>query len=102
MKKQVALLMFMFLFFNSFGQNLSDQATVLQKCVDLPEIQNYLPLDADGTQAAICIIQHAATFPGDLAEVCFDFHCKVRSAKVLLVPVIGKIAAAFIYLFFNP
>lgn len=102
MKKQVALLMLMFLFFSSFGQNLSDQAAVLQKCIDLPEIQNYLPLDADGTQAAICIMQHAVTFPGDLAEVCFDFHSKVRSAIGLFVPVIDKIAAAFIYLIINP
>ena len=116
MKKQVALLMLMFLIFNSFGQNLSDQAAVLQKCIDLKEIQNYLPLDAEGTPDVIRIMQHAVTFPrdlaisksgkqveflskdqiyqdnseaffrfdkfelaGNLAEVCFDFHCNRNS-----------------------
>jgi len=67
MKKQVSFLMLMFLIFNSFGQNISDQAAVLQKCIDLREIQNYLPLDADGKPDAIRIMQHAVTFPRDLA-----------------------------------
>jgi hypothetical protein len=66
MKKQFAMLTLMFLIVNSFGQNLSDQAAVLQKCIDLKDIQNYLPLDADGTPAAMRIMQHAVTFPRDL------------------------------------
>ena len=51
----------------SFGQNREDQAQILQKCIELQELQMYYPLDADGNQKPLIInYWHPVLFPADL------------------------------------
>lgn len=44
----------------------TDQSMVLQKCIDLPELQQYYPMDADGNFKPIYIMQHSINFPDNL------------------------------------
>lgn len=50
----------------AFGQGLNDQAAILKKCLDVPEIQQYFPTDSDGHPKAVYIMQHAVSFPTDI------------------------------------
>lgn len=50
-----------------FAQNRQDQAQILQKCIELPQLQQYYPLDADGSQKPLIInYWHPVLFPTDL------------------------------------
>ncbi len=50
----------------SMAQSLDDQTMVLQKCIDLPELQQYYPLDGAGNPDQIYVMQYSATFSSDL------------------------------------
>lgn len=45
------------------AQTMDDQAKVLQKCIDLTEIQQYYPLDNAGNPAQLFVMNYAVTFP---------------------------------------
>ena len=49
MKKTIILLLFLITNFITWGQSVSDQTQIMQRCIDLPNLQTYLPLDANGT-----------------------------------------------------
>lgn len=53
-----------------FAQNRQNQAQILQKCIELPKIQKYYPLDADGNQKPLIInYWHPVLFPTDLTVI---------------------------------
>ena len=50
-----------------FGQSRQEQTQILQKCVDLPELQQYYPVDADGNPNTLIIHYcHPYALPTDL------------------------------------
>ena len=48
MKKLKVIIFFVFISIWSVGQTRNDQAQILKKCIDLPELQSYLMTDAEG------------------------------------------------------
>jgi len=40
-----------------------DDAQILQKCIDLPQLQAYYPLDAHGNLKQLNVMQHGVSFP---------------------------------------
>jgi len=46
----------------SFGQSRQDKAQILQLCIDIPELQQYYPLDAEGNPMQIAVLQHGVSF----------------------------------------
>jgi len=50
-----------------FAQSRQDQAEILQKCIELSQLQQYYPLEADGSQKPLIInYWHPVLFPTDL------------------------------------
>ena len=47
----------------SRAQNTADMTVILQKCIDLPELQKYYPVDNAGIPEQLCILQHGVSFP---------------------------------------
>ena len=50
----------------SRGQSATDQAVVLQKCLDLPELQQYYPVAAGGIHQQVYIMQYPYVFPAGI------------------------------------
>ena len=48
MKKLKVIIFFVFISICAIGQTRNDQAQILKKCIDLPELQSYLMTDAEG------------------------------------------------------
>jgi hypothetical protein len=73
MKKNVLTLITFFLFtFYSSSQSISDQAKIIQKCVDLSELQGLYPLDDNGNPKQLVILeQYPLLFPKDLSVLKF-------------------------------
>lgn len=50
----------------AMGQLSDQQALILQKCIDLPELQEFYPSNPDGNKKALHILQHGVSFPTDI------------------------------------
>lgn len=50
-----------------FFWNSSDDAAVLQSCMDLPQIQQYYPVNTDGTYKQVYIMQYPVAFDPSLS-----------------------------------
>lgn len=48
------------------AQSLDDQAKVLQKCVDLQELQQHYPKNLDNSFKPLVVMQHGISFPTDI------------------------------------
>lgn len=48
---------------NVMAQATGDTKAILQKCIDLPELQQYLSLNNDGSLSQIYVLQHGVSFP---------------------------------------
>ena len=82
----------------SWGQVVSDQAKVLQKITDLPDLQQYFPKNADGSVKQLCISQYPTEFP---ARVIAEFDASkvvFRSPEAITA---NKEAAYFMFRSFN-
>ena len=66
MRKLYMFIFFVFISICSIGQTRNDQALILQKCIDLPELQQSYPVAADGTISQINVLQHGISFPVDI------------------------------------
>lgn len=66
MKTNLTIFLLMLMSLSLWGQSQTDQEAVLQKCIDLPEIQNLFPNDAYGQPQAVRVMQHAVSFDADL------------------------------------
>jgi hypothetical protein len=66
MKKGTMIILFVTAAILTFGQSRQNKAQILQKCIDLPELQQYFPFDHAGNPKQICILQHGVSFPVDL------------------------------------
>ena len=67
MKRYLLILTILLVAVCSRGQNQNDMTALLQKCIDLPELQPYFPLDANGKPDEVYINFWAPTiFSTDL------------------------------------
>lgn len=67
MKKYTLIVLFIATTIFAFGQSRQDQIQIVQKCIGLPELQKYFPLDADGNLKPLVInYWHPVLFPTDL------------------------------------
>ena len=67
MKKLKVIIFFVFISICAIGQTRNDQAQILKKCIDLPELQSYLMTDAEGNIQQLSIYYwHPLSFPLDL------------------------------------
>ena len=64
---------------SSWGQTIADQAVVVQKITELPDLQQYYPKNTDGSIKQLCISQFPTEFPAGVS-VAFD------ASKVVFVP----------------
>ncbi|HOW38963.1 MAG TPA: hypothetical protein PL123_00365 [Bacteroidales bacterium] len=46
-----------------FGQTEKDTVAVLQKCIEMKDFQQLLPLNSDGTRKQLNILNHGVSFP---------------------------------------
>lgn len=70
MKNFILIILFFLASTCIFAQSRQDQAQILQKCVELQELQKYYPLDADGSQKPLIInYWHPVLFPTDLTII---------------------------------
>lgn len=63
----------LFLFMGIMGshsvkaQTTNDQAAVLQKCMDLPALQQYFPRNSDSGYKELVVMQHGVSFPANIS-----------------------------------
>ena len=43
-----------------------DAAQILQNCINLPQLQTYYPVDANGDTKQLNVMQHGVSFPEDI------------------------------------
>lgn len=65
-KKTTLLLLFVLISILRTAAQLPDEAQVLQKCLDLPVLQEHYPTGEDGTKIPIHIMQYPHVFPTDI------------------------------------
>lgn len=58
------------------AQTSGDIVTILQKCIDLPELQQYIPLNTEGNSDQIYVLQHGVSFP--FSTEVYKFGKKVQ------------------------
>ncbi len=67
MKKIIRILSVIFLFTlisrGVIGQTVNDSSAVLRKCIELKDLQQFLPLNSDGTYRQLYILQDRISFP---------------------------------------
>jgi hypothetical protein len=82
MKTLYKLLLIIFVFclisFKMTGQTEKDTAAVLQKCIDLKDLQQFLPLNSDGTIRQLYILQERVSFPAST-------NVQIAGKKIALV-----------------
>lgn len=67
MKQFLILILILITTRTSMAQSRQDQTQILQKCIGLPELQKYFPLEADGNLKPLVInYWHPVLFPTDL------------------------------------
>jgi len=50
----------------SWGQSTSDQAKILQKIIDLPDLQQYYPMSPERIHEKVYIVQQPVAFPAGI------------------------------------
>jgi hypothetical protein len=94
MKKNLLIIVMLLVTAGLMGQTATQQAAVIQKIIDLPELQQYYPKNADGNLKQLCITQYLISFPEDLPVA------KAGSKILFLAPqeiIANKIEAYFTF-----
>ena len=66
MKRTLMILLFFGFAIQGMAQSSDDRAQVLQKCIDLQQLQLYYPRDARGAIKQLKIMQHGISFPENI------------------------------------
>jgi hypothetical protein len=100
MKKLLIIFFFMVIVLTPklVAQSQDDQALVLQKCIDLPELQQYYPLNEEGSLKPLYIVQYPVSFPSDLAIEKEGTIVKFMTSSDITI---NKVAAYFMFRSFN-
>jgi hypothetical protein len=69
MKKRATLGIVLVLIFSikMRAQGNGDITTILQKCIDLPELEQLYPVNSDGSHKPVYVLQHGVSFPENTA-----------------------------------
>lgn len=100
MKNLIKTLTLVFLFnlltYSVFGQTENDSTAVLQKCVELNDLQLFLPLNSDGTMGQLYILQDRVSFPATA-------NVQIAGRKIALVDLaeLKKIADPYFLQFWD-
>ncbi len=72
--KQIYIALFIMLIFDvsANAQTTEEKGKIIQVCLDLPDIQNLFPKDANGNFTAIHIMQYPLALPTDIPVTKFD------------------------------
>jgi len=70
--------------FSLRGQSSGDMAKVLQKCLDLPELEVYYPQNPDGSFDQFNIMQHGVSFPVDIQVSKFGRSISFKSKQEII------------------
>jgi len=68
---------------SSWGQAANDQAAVLQKIVDLPELQQYYPKNADGKLKQLYISQSPTAFTTGVIEAMGNYKVQFQTPEAI-------------------
>jgi hypothetical protein len=65
MKKLSTLILMLTLFVSIkiSAQASGDVTMILQKCIDLPDLQQFYPVNVDGSHSKVYVLQHGVSFP---------------------------------------
>lgn len=67
------ILLFLTLFsFKGYSQVQSDQALIIQKCIDLPSVKEYFTINPDGTYKELHILNFPFSFDQDISTMKFS------------------------------
>ena len=68
MKKSITLIVLLVIGITMqlFAQSQNDQEQILKKCIDLPDLQHYYPLETNGGLKQLNIIQYPVSFPSEI------------------------------------
>lgn len=97
--------------FSLRGQSSGDMANVLQKCLDLPELEIYYSQNTDGSFDQLNIMQHGVSFPVDIQVLKFGKPILLKSKQEIingkttyflfyeftLTPVTARVAYSYYY-----
>jgi len=79
---------------SSWAQSASDQTGILQKCLDLPALQEYFPVNADGSHHQVYIMQYPNVFPEGIQVSKFGKPVQFTDRSVIAN---NKAAAYFLF-----
>jgi hypothetical protein len=97
MKKITLIILLVLASTFTFAQSRQDQTQILQKCIELSQLQQYYPLEADGSQKPLIInYWHPVLFPTDLTVMNSGKNVEFR----LMSMESGKNAEAY-FLFYK-
>lgn len=72
----------------AMAQSMKDSTAVLQKCIDLPELTQYYPLDDAGNPVQIYVMTYPVSFPNDMdvskfgESLVFNSRTDINEKKV--------------------
>lgn len=69
-----------------------DEAQILQKCVDLPQLQAYYPRDVNGVTKQLNVLQHGVSFPENI-----NVSANGKNLSFLSKKQIGQTDAYFLF-----
>lgn len=84
MKKYFLLLSIVLGAFCSNGQTIADQSAIVQKCLDLSELQPYYPKAADGSYEKVYIMQYPTVFPATLEVSKFGKYVPLADRREIM------------------
>ena len=68
---------------SSWGQIANDQAAVLQKIIELPDLQQYYPKNGAGSLKQICIMQYPTAFSAEVTTALDASKVVFRSREAI-------------------
>ena len=78
----------------ALAQPIDDKSMVLQKCFDLPDLQQYYPVDEAGNPSQIYVMEYPLAFSPDLNVSKFDKQVIFMSREDIIS---NKVEAYFIF-----
>ena len=83
MKRYLLIIALLLVAASSWGQISNDQAAVLQKILELPDLQQYYPKNGDGSLKQICIMQYTTAFSAEVTAALDASKVVFRSREAI-------------------
>jgi len=85
MKRYLLIIALLLVAASSWGQISNDQAAVLQKILELPDLQQYYPKNGDGSLKQICIMQYPTAFSADVTTALDASKIVFRTSETVMI-----------------